>query len=235
MIIAIDGPSGSGKTTVAAEVSKRLGFRTLDTGAMYRAVTWRGLQMGFELESMKDLAEDLRVRDELIRVSQEEEISFDFDDFGVPVKVYIGGADVSQQIRTPKVDRTVSVVSACPEIRTALVAQQRKMAQGADTLLEGRDIGTVVFPNAELKVFLTASAEKRAQRRAAQNIERGIEGSSEQEILEAIKFRDSFDSSRESAPLAKADDAVEIDTSNMSLEEVVEQIVDLALSRKGSK
>jgi cytidylate kinase len=149
MIVAIDGPSGSGKTTVAKEVSKRLGFSTLDTGAMYRAVTYRGLQKGFDLANIENLDEDDSVSDirkELVRIANEEPIEFEYDNQGQPIKVTIGGQDVTREIRTPEVDRTVSVVSACSDVRKALVEQQREMGSKTDTVLEGRDIGTVVFP-----------------------------------------------------------------------------------------
>ncbi len=235
MIIAIDGPSGSGKTTVAKEVSRRLGFSTLDTGAMYRAVTYRGLQMGYDLQSMSELSADQDIAETLADVAQQERIEFGYDDSGQPVKVMIGGQDVTVQIRTPEVDGTVSVVSAYPPIREAMVAQQREMAQGRDTVLEGRDIGTVVFPNADLKIFLTASDEERARRRVAQNIERGIGDADEAKTLELIRFRDKFDSSREAAPLAKAEDAVEIDTTSMTFEEVVDRICEMVGDKKQSK
>ena len=235
MIIAIDGPSGSGKSTVAKEVAKRLGFSMLDTGAMYRAVTYRGLQKGFDLAAISDLDNDpsvADVRDELVRVAREEPIAFEFDADGLPAKVTIGGQDVTREIRTKEVDGTVSVVSACADVRTALVGQQRTMGALADTILEGRDIGTVVFPNADLKVFLTASPEERARRRVAQNKERGVGDTDEKATLELMKFRDTFDSSRATAPLAKADDAIEIDTTDLTFEQVVERIVGLIEERR---
>ncbi len=226
MIVAIDGPSGSGKSTVAKEVSKRLGFSTLDTGAMYRAVTYRGLQQGFDLENISNLEdpECADMKSWLVNVANNEQISFEFDEFGQPAKVFIGGQDVTTQIRTKEVDRTVSVVSACADIRTALVAQQRIMGAKQDTILEGRDIGTVVFPNAEVKVFLTASPEARAHRRVLQNAERGVGDTDEKATLELMKFRDKFDSTRETAPLTAAEDATTIDTTNMTFEEVVAKI-----------
>ncbi len=230
MIVAIDGPAGSGKTSVTKEVARRLGLAMLDTGAMYRAVTYRGLQMGFDLESMTNLDEQPEladVRAKLIEVAQTEPIEFEFDEHGAPSKVLIGGQDVTVQIRTKEVDATVSVVSACGQIREALVEQQRAMAAKVDTVLEGRDIGTVVFPNAEVKVFLTASPEERARRRVAQNRERGVGDTDEAAILEMIKYRDGYDSSRANAPLAKAADAVEIDTTGMDFDEVVARIVEL--------
>ena len=235
MIIAIDGPSGSGKTSVAKEVSKRLGFTTLDTGAMYRAVTYRGLQHGFDLESISDLDGDpsvAAIRERLIEIANTEPIEFEYDEDGQPSKVTIGGLDVTREIRTKEVDRTVSVVSACAEIRTALVERQRELGRAADTVLEGRDIGTVVFPNADLKIFLTASAEERARRRVLQNKERGVGDTDEKATLELMKYRDTFDSSRATAPLAKADDAIELDTTAMTFEEVVCKIIELIEERR---
>lgn len=235
MIIAIDGPSGSGKTSVAKEVSKRLGFHTIDTGAMYRAVTYRGLQEGFDLESITNLdapdaPADVRAR--IVEIANTEPISFEYDSTGQPSKVFIGGQEVTTQIRTREVDATVSVVSACTDVRAALTEQQRDMGSKADTVLEGRDIGTVVFPNADVKVFLTASAEERARRRVAQNKERGVGDTDEQATLELIKYRDKYDSSREAAPLACAEDAIQIDTTDMSFEEVVTTIIDLIEERR---
>ncbi len=230
MIIAIDGPAGSGKTSVTKEVARRLGLAMLDTGAMYRAVTYRGLQMGFDIESMKDLDEQPEFADErrkLIEVAEKEPIEFEFDADGSPAKVLIAGQDVTEQIRTKEVDGTVSVVSACGKIREALVEQQRAMASKVDTVLEGRDIGTVVFPNAEVKVYLTASPEERAHRRVLQNKARGVGDTDEAATLELIKYRDGYDSGRANAPLAKADDAIEIDTTDMGFEEVVERIISL--------
>ncbi len=230
MIVAIDGPAGSGKTSVTKEVARRLGLAMLDTGAMYRAVTYRGLQMGFDIESMTNLDEQPEladVREKLIEVAQNEPIEFDFDSAGIPTKVSIGGQDVTTQIRTKEVDSTVSVVSACGKIREALVDQQRQMAAKVDTVLEGRDIGTVVFPNAEIKIYLTASPEERAHRRVLQNIERGFGDTDEAATLELIKYRDQYDSGRANAPLTKADDAIEIDTTDMTFEEVVKKIIGL--------
>lgn len=235
MIVAIDGPSGSGKTTVAKEVSKRLGFSTLDTGAMYRAVTYRGLQKGFDLANIENLDEDDSVSDirkELVRIANEEPIEFEYDNQGQPIKVTIGGQDVTREIRTPEVDRTVSVVSACSDVRKALVEQQREMGSKTDTVLEGRDIGTVVFPNADLKIFLTASSRERAHRRVLQNKDRGMEDVDEDKTLELIEFRDKFDSSRAVGPLAKADDAIEIDTTDMTFEQVVEKVTSMIEERR---
>ncbi len=230
MIIAIDGPSGSGKTTLAKEIAKRCGFSMLDTGAMYRAVTYLGLQDGLDLNSFEDLDSDPKakdVHDAVVKIANEKPIEFSYDKDGVVSSVFIDGQDVTTQIRTTEVDATVSLVSSCKEVREALVARQRELAQGADTVLEGRDIGTVVFPNADLKIFLTANVEKRAQRRALQNKDRQVGSADVEENLKDIKRRDNFDSSRVVSPLTKAEDAIELDTTDMTLDEVVEKVVSM--------
>lgn len=221
MIIAIDGPAGSGKSTVARAVARALGFRYLDTGAMYRAVAYRALALGLQLSDEPSIA----------RITTEERITFDHDAAspGSP-RVLIGGTDVTQEIRTPRVDDAVSPVSSLPSVRDAMVAQQRRIAEEADAVVEGRDIGTVVFPHAEVKVFLTAAPSVRASRRAAQNVARGMENTAG--VLEALIRRDEADSSRVHSPLACAPDAVEIDTTNLSLEEVVERVSALVEARR---
>ena len=165
MIIAIDGPAGSGKSTVAKEVAKMLGFHYLDTGAMYRSIAWLALERGISLdddEAVADLA-----RTETVVFSHEEGNP-------LPSGVAIAGHDITLEIRTPRIDKAVSPVSAIPAVREALTQQQRAIAASENIVMEGRDIGTVVFPRAELKVFLTASAEERARRRALQNAQRGF-------------------------------------------------------------
>ena len=219
MIIAIDGPAGSGKSTVAKLVASEMGFAYLDTGAMYRAVAYRALQEGIDLEGGEPLE----------RIAAEEEIEFGRDGEG---SVAIGGLDVTSVIRTAEVDRAVTPVSACPEVRVAMTAQQRRIGATADIVMEGRDIGTVVFPDAELKVFLEATPEVRAQRRAAQNLERGVGETDYEKILADILRRDVADSTRETAPLKPADDAIELDTSDMTIDEVVGTIVGWARDRQ---
>ena len=222
MIIAIDGPAGSGKSTVAKQVARTLGFQYLDTGAMYRSVAWHALQHGVALDDGAALA----------RIAAEQRIEF-FHEPGNPIAsgVAIGGADCTHAIRTPAVDGAVSAVSAVPGVRSALVGQQRAIAAENDIVMEGRDIGTVVFPHAELKVFLTASAEERARRRALQNAQKGYGETDAQAILAAIRERDAADSSREVAPLKAADDAVRLDTTGLSIDEVVASIAELAAAR----
>ena len=222
MIIAIDGPAGSGKSTVAKLVAEKLDFAYLDTGAMYRAVAWRALEQGVDLAN-SDALEEIATHD-LIRFGYLEGEC-------LPNQVFIADENVTTQIRTPEVDVAVSPVSATASVRTALVAQQQQIGSEQDTVMEGRDIGTVVFPDAEVKIFLTATPEVRAERRLKQNIERfgkDAEGLSAEEILADIMRRDAYDSNRETSPLKPADDAIELDSSNMSIEEVVDWIADKA-------
>ena len=198
MIVAIDGPSGAGKSTVAKAVAKELGFSCLDTGAMYRAIAWRALQDGVALDDP------------------------------VPRRVFIGDDEVTDAIRTAEIDRAVSPVSAAPAVREALLDQQRRIGNAGDYVVEGRDIGTVVFPDAAVKVFLTASDEERAHRRVRQNVDRGIGSIDYDEVLADLRRRDAADSSRATAPLRPADDAVHIDSTGHYIEEVIEQICKLA-------
>ena len=219
MIIAIDGPSGAGKSSVSAEVAKRLGFSCLDTGAMYRSVAWQALQNGVALDDADALGEIARTYD----------IAFAHEEGNPkPTGVSIGGTDVSAAIRTAEIDRAVSPVSAVPAVREALVAQQQRIGRSGDYVVEGRDIGTVVFPDAEVKVFLTASNEARARRRVLQNEQRGVGSTDFDEVLADIISRDEYDSSREASPLAAADDAVLIDSSDMTMDEVIDAICALA-------
>ncbi len=222
MIIAIDGPAGSGKSTVAKEVAKMLGFHYLDTGAMYRSIAWLALERGISLdddEAVADLA-----RTETVVFSHEEGNP-------LPSGVAIAGHDITLEIRTPRIDKAVSPVSAIPAVREALTQQQRAIAASENIVMEGRDIGTVVFPRAELKVFLTASAEERARRRALQNAQRGLGEKDEAAILADIIRRDEADSTRAVAPLRPADDAVMLDTTGMGIDEVCAAIANLARRR----
>ena len=222
MISAIDGPAGSGKSTVAKEVAKMLGFHYLDTGAMYRSIAWLALERGISLdddEAVADLA-----RTETVVFSHEEGNP-------LPSGVAIAGHDITLEIRTPRIDKAVSPVSAIPAVREALTQQQRAIAASENIVMEGRDIGTVVFPRAELKVFLTASAEERARRRALQNAQRGFGETDEAAILADIIRRDEADSTRAVAPLRPAEDAVMLDTTGMGIDEVCAAIANLARRR----
>lgn len=219
MIIAIDGPSGAGKSTVAKAVAKKLGFSCLDTGAMYRAVAWQALQNGVALDDDAALGEIARTYDiEFGHVEGDP----------VPKRVFIGGAEVTDAIRTAEIDKAVSPTSAAPSVRAALVDQQRRIGNAGDYVVEGRDIGTVVFPNAEVKVFLTASDEERAHRRVRQNVDRGIGSIDYDEVLVDLRRRDEHDSNRATSPLRPAEDAVHLDSTGTYIEDVIDQICALA-------
>ena len=226
MIIAIDGPAGSGKSTIAKRVARMLGFHYLDTGAMYRCIALYAIEHGIGFDDAAALEP----------VAREVPIVFSHEP-GNPVAsaVSFDGVDVTAAIRTPEVDKAVSPVSAIPEVRTALVEQQRRIAAHDDSVMEGRDIGTVVFPNADLKIFLTASPEERARRRALQNAERGFGDTDPSVILADLIARDKADSTRATSPLKPADDASELDTTDMSIDEVCDAIVEMARSvREGN-
>lgn len=222
MIVAIDGPSGAGKSSVSVEVAQRLGFSCLDTGAMYRSVAWQAVHDGVALDDAERLGEIARTYD----------IAFSHEPGNPkPVGVSIGGVDVTSAIRTTEIDRAVSPVSAEPLVREALVAQQQRIGRSGDYVVEGRDIGTVVFPEAPVKVFLTASNEARARRRVLQNEQRGVGSTDYEAVLADIIRRDEYDSSRATSPLRPADDAVHIDSSDMTIEEVIDQICALVRER----
>lgn len=219
MIVAIDGPSGAGKSTVAKAVAKKLGFSCLDTGAMYRAIAWWALQNGVA----PDDADVLGV------AAREHEISFGHvEGDPVPRRVFIDGTEITDEIRTGEIDRAVSPVSSIPAVRAALVDQQRRIGNAGDYVVEGRDIGTTVFPNAEVKVFMTATPEERAHRRVRQNVDRGVGDIEYESVLADIIRRDHLDSSRDASPLRPADDAILIDTSDLFIEDVIQRICELA-------
>ncbi|MBN2823100.1 MAG: (d)CMP kinase [Coriobacteriia bacterium] len=217
MIVAIDGPAASGKSTVAKTVARRLGYHYLDTGAMYRAIAALAIRREVDLHDADALAE----------LAANEPVTFSYE-AGDPVQsaVWVSGLDVTVAIRTPEVDAAVSLVARVPEVRTAMVAQQRRLAGGDNAVVEGRDIGTVVFPDAEMKLYLTASAEERARRRHYELSDAGhaVESST---VREGLDRRDAVDSQREASPLAVADDAIKLDTTGMSIEEVAQRVVEL--------
>lgn len=222
MIIAIDGPSGAGKSTVAKAVAKKIGFSCLDTGAMYRSVAWLVLNDGVDLDedaALKQLADSSRI--EFIHEEGDPNAR----------SILINGIDVTDAIRTKEIDRAVSPVSASPSVRAAMVDQQRRIASQGDYVLEGRDIGTVVFPDAELKIFLTADDEERAHRRVRQNVDRGVGETDYQYVLTDLQRRDQYDSSREVAPLKPAEDSIIIDSTSMYIEDVIDRICELAKER----
>jgi cytidylate kinase len=214
MIIAIDGPAGAGKSTIAQRVAQQLGFQLIDTGAIYRTVAWKAGQNGLELEDGGAVAEMARG------------LSFRFDLVDGLNTLFCNGEAVGQEIRSPEVSYGASIVSAHPEVRGALLDIQRDLGRSRSSVLEGRDIGTVVFPDAEVKIFLTATPEERARRRVEQMAEAGDEADYD-EVLSEIVARDDRDSSRSAAPLKKAEDAHAIDSTRYSIDEVVEQILGL--------
>ena len=223
MIIAIDGPSGAGKSTIAKLVAKQLGFSCLDTGAMYRAIAWGALNGGVALDDAEGLG----------ALAREKEIAFGVEEGNpIPSKVFLDGEEITSLIRTGEIDKAVSPVSATPAVREALVDQQRRIGAAGDFVVEGRDIGTVVFPDAAVKVFLTASDEERARRRVAQNIRRGVEPTDFDEVLADIIRRDEVDSNRATSPLRPADDAMMLDSTNLTIDEVVATICKLAEERR---
>ena len=209
MIVAIDGPSGAGKSTVAKAVAKELGFSCLDTGAMYRAIAWRALQDGVALDDEPALGAIARTYD----------IAFGHvEGDPVPRRVFIGDDEVTDAIRTAEIDRAVSPVSAAPAVREALLDQQRRIGNAGDYVVEGRDIGTVVFPDAELKLFMTADTAVRACRRYKELTGKGMSVTME-EVERNIRERDKADMSRAVSPLRQADDAIVLDNSHMSVDE----------------
>ena len=207
MIVAIDGPAGAGKSTVARALADRLGFRYLDTGAMYRALTWLAMQRGL----------DLSAADELATLARTEPVTFDAEG-----RVLIAGIDVTASIRGPRVDRMVPVVAAHPAVREVMRERQRQLGQDGDVVIEGRDIGTVVAPDAEVKVYLVADRDERAKRRAAERPGIGADA-----LATDLRVRDAKDAVR----MRPAEDAQEIDTTNLQVEQVVEQIEQLVRAR----
>jgi len=204
LIVAIDGPSGAGKGTVARSVSRALGYRHVDTGAMYRAVGWKANLERIPLDdehAVADLAERAQV------VVEGDVVSID-------------GHDVTRAIRTPEIDRAAAAVARLPRVRQVLVRRQRDVARQGGVVMEGRDIGTVVFPDADVKIYLDASAEERARRRAADPAHTGGAAGRES-VAEAIEARDRSDTTRAASPLMPASDAVRIDTTDLSIQDVV--------------
>lgn len=214
MIIAIDGPSGAGKSTVAKLLSKELNFEYIDTGAMYRAFAYKFYKNNFELRE-----------ENIKKVLVETEIDY------VDSNVYLDGENVEAYIRNEQISKLASDISKIQAVREKLVEQQRKIASTKNVVLDGRDITTVVFPNAEFKFYITASAEARAERRYKELINKG-ENVGYNEILEDINKRDHNDMTREHSPLRIADDAIVIDTSKLSIVEVIEELINIIRGNK---
>lgn len=209
--IAIDGPSAAGKSTIAKLLAKRLGFTHIDTGAMYRCVAYMCKKLNIDIENEDEIAKMM------------EQLNIAFDELG---NVFINGDDVSTLIRTNDISMLTSKISAYPKVRAILTTLQQKMAQAQGFILDGRDIGTVVLPDAKCKIYMIASVKARADRRFKEYQNKGIEANYD-EIYQDIEKRDYQDMNRSSAPLKKADDAIEIDTSNLSIEEVVNKILSI--------
>ncbi|NLC67898.1 MAG: (d)CMP kinase [Clostridiaceae bacterium] len=211
--IAIDGPAGAGKSTVAKAVAEELGIFYLDTGAMYRTVALKAIRGGIsttDREKLSSLVNDIDMK-----------IAFE----GKEQHMILDGEDVTELIRSPEISIGASNVSAIPEVRIKMTELQRKFASENNVVMEGRDIGTHVLPGATIKIFLVASAEKRAERRYKQLLEKGEKNISLEEITKEIEYRDKNDSSREFAPLLKADDAIEIDTTDLTVYQVANKIM----------
>ncbi len=214
IVIAIDGPAASGKSTLAEILAQKLGFFYFDTGVMYRAVTLAALDEFGNVDDEKSITElSYRIQIDVRPPSQKD---------GRVMDVLVDGRDVTWEIRTPRVDQNVSPVSAYRGVRTAMTEQQRRIGRRGDVVMVGRDIGTVVFPDARYKIYLDASAEERARRRYAEIVARGDSGSFE-EILASIRRRDKIDSTRDIAPLKPAKDAIIIDTDGKTIDEVVQE------------
>lgn len=213
LIVAIDGPSGAGKGTVARALARLLGYRHIDTGAMYRAVAWLALERGIGLDDEAAVAE-LAERSALEAADQ----------------VTIDGHDVTRAIRTPAIDAAAARVARLPLVRAALVARQRALGRAGGIVMEGRDIGTVVFPDADVKVFLDADADERARRRASDPAH-ASQGRAATKVASALRARDEQDRTREVSPLARAADALLIDTTGLPIDDVVNQVSRLVRAR----
>jgi cytidylate kinase len=220
VIVAIDGPSGTGKSSTSKAVAAKLGLSYLDTGAQYRAITWWMVTNGIDITDPSSIA-DAAGKPEIVSGT----------DPSAPT-ITVDGTDVAGPIRTQEVTSKVSAVSAVPEVRARITELQRSIASAAELgiVVEGRDIGTTVLPDADLKVFLTASPEARAARRSGE-----LKGADVNATREALIKRDAADSSRKASPLAKADDAVEVDTSDLTLQQVIECVVTLVEEKRATK
>ena len=212
--VAIDGPAGAGKSTIAKLVAKEMGFVYVDTGAMYRALAVHFLKAGIRAEET----------DKVIASCEDAEVTISYED-GVQ-QVYLNGENITSMLRTEEVGNMASKTSAIPEVRAKLLELQRSLAREKDVIMDGRDIGTHILPNADVKVFLTASVETRAKRRFDELVAKGMECNFD-EIAKDIQERDERDMNRAAAPLKQAEDAVLVDSSNMTIEEVVDAITSL--------
>ena len=221
--IAIDGFSSTGKSTIAKQLAKKLNYIYVDTGAMYRAVTLYAMQQNY-------INENLFLKNELINTLDTIKLTFVFNESLGFAEMYLNGNNVEKKIRTMEVSKLVSKVAAVSEVRKKLVIEQKEMGKNKGIVMDGRDIGTVVFPDAKLKLFMTASADKRAKRRYKELLDRGDKVTYE-DILQNVQERDYIDSTRKDSPLLKAKDAIEFDNSDMGLKEQFERIMSLVKDR----
>ncbi|SFS94084.1 (d)CMP kinase [Marininema halotolerans] len=220
--VAIDGPAGAGKSTVARQVAKQLGLIYVDTGAMYRAITWKALTHGV----------DLTHEETVTQMAQRTDIRLSTDIKGSDV--WVDGTTVTEEIRSPEVTAHVSTIAGQSKVREVLVDKQREMGRKGGVVMDGRDIGTHVLPDAEVKVFLTASIEERARRRYQEMIRRGYEVDLE-ELKEEIGLRDEKDKNREHSPLRPAEDAIHLDTTGLSIDDVISRILHLCRTNLGGE
>ncbi len=219
LIIAIDGPAGAGKSSVARKLARQLDYLFINTGAMYRAVAWKAQQSGIPLDDVERIG----------RLARESRI-----ELTGPVdstRVLVDGEDITESITSPQVSQAASVVSAIPAVRRALVARQQQMGNEGGVVMEGRDIGTMVFPDADIKIYLDASSEARSRRRFDEDTARGIAVASIEQMRSEIEERDLRDKSRDDSPLLQAEDAIYIDSSGLSIEEVVVRILGAVSSK----
>ncbi|CAM3716720.1 (d)CMP kinase [Alkalicoccus chagannorensis] len=216
--IAVDGPAGAGKSTAAKLLAERLGFDYIDTGAMYRALTWKAVQEKVDVHNEQELERLL------------QEMKLVMKPAGGEIDIFADDRRITEEVRSSEVTNQVSYTAAHQKIRSGMVEKQKRMASGGGCVMDGRDIGTAVLPDASFKFFLTAEVEERARRRHLEQLDKGIESDLET-LKEEIASRDKLDSERETAPLRKASDAVEIDTTSMSLEEVVEKMYKIITKR----
>lgn len=214
-IIAIDGPSGAGKSTVSKRIANNLGLLYIDTGAMYRAITYKFLKNKIKISSTQNYSDVLK----------------NTKIFFIKNKICIDGKILNEEIRTKEINENVSIVASNKYVRDFLSKKQLEIGKEQPSIIDGRDIGTVLFPNAILKIFLTADVNARAKRRYKQNISRKISNETEEDIKKSIKERDTIDINREHAPLKKAEDAIEVDSSNLTIEEVIEKIQNIYRER----
>jgi cytidylate kinase len=219
LIVAIDGPSGAGKGTVARELARRLNYKHLDTGAMYRAVAWKALKERVPLDDEQAVARIARLA--ALDVS--------------PASVSIDGHDVTSAIRTPEIDRAAAAVSRLPDVRAALVTRQRKAGEHGGIVMEGRDVGSVIFPDADVKIYLDASPEERARRRAADPAHGVSRSAAIAEVKHEMEARDRSDQTRPASPLVRADDAIPLDTTNLAIGDVVEKVMGIVRRKLESR